>query len=256
MIDFNIITQLVLETGKFFDKGAEKIIEKGQFDYVTNIDYNVQDFLYNELSQHYPNVKMLSEEIEGFVLNDDVSSWILDPVDGTTNLMHGYRESAVSLALFSEGIIKFGCIFNPFTNEFFKAEHGKGAYLNGKLMRCSNTSEIKKSLISIETAPYNREEADINFHVFKEVFLSCHDIRCSGSSALDIAYLACGRIDAFFAMHLKPWDYAAGSIILNEAGGKISDWNGASLKFNENCNILASNKKIHSCIVAYLKHNN
>ena len=161
MVDFNNVMQLVLETAKFFDKNAEVTNQKGQFDYVTNIDCQVQEFLYNGLSWHYPDIRMLSEEMTGFVLNNNFSTWILDPVDGTTNLMHGYRESAVSLALFSEGIIKFGCIFNPFTNEIFKAEYGKGAYLNGKLIRCSDTSEIRKSLLSIETAPYNRESSDV-----------------------------------------------------------------------------------------------
>ena len=186
----------------------------------------------------------LAEEQE----NPDYSgkpAWILDPIDGTTNLIHDYRMSAVSLAFYDGREVVFGAVYNPFTEELFTAEKGKGAFLNGKLIRCTETQAIGSCLAAIGTAPYYKEEAAQNFERFQKVFLACQDIRRSGSAALDLCYVACGRIDAYFERHLKPWDYAAGLLLVWEAGGCVTDWQGKALDVTRRNDVLATNGRVH-----------
>lgn len=221
------------------------ITEKGRADFVTAVDTSVQAKLSEELLKMYPDIGFMGEEGEHESVDLSGRIWILDPVDGTTNLIHDYRMSAVSLGLLDGGEPVMGIIYNPFTEELFCAEKGRGAYLNGKKIEVSSEKHIHNALIAFGTSPYDKQLADVNFRMIKEAYLRSGDIRRSGSAALDLAYTACGRIDGFFERNLKPWDYCAGICVVNEAGGRVTNMNGGAVTFDRNSDILASNGKIH-----------
>lgn len=224
------------------------ITVKGKADFVTKVDLNIECYLQQVLKQLFPSVLFISEEKKNDCFDESLSYWILDPVDGTTNLIHHYQHSAVSLALCEKGAITFGMVYNPFTEETFLAMKGEGAYLNGKAIRVSECSVMQEALITLGTEPYEKEMAEKNFEIFTRIFKECADIRISGSAALDLCYIACGRLEAYAERNLKPWDYAAASLILEEAGGMITNWGKAKITFGRNHLILASNGLLHDAV--------
>lgn len=243
-IDVARITALVHTTDKIiFDEAAISNIQvKGAADYVTKVDLEVQSYLQKELNRLYPDIGFMGEEQDRFVADRSKSYWILDPIDGTTNLIHHYKLSAVSLGLYENGKITFGIVYNPFTKETFTAVEGKGAYLNGQQIRVSSCDSLKDALISYGSAPYEKEKVHELFLLFEKIFLNCADFRRNGSAELDLCYVACGRHEAYLEQNLKPWDYAAGSLILTEAGGCIGTWKeGEQPSYLENSDILATN---------------
>lgn len=255
-MNYEKIKQAVLEAGKLMNSeytNEKNIISKGKFNFVTSIDIEVQEFLIKELNKIIPGCNIISEETSKNLYNLEGATFILDPIDGTTNFMYNMRHSAISLALFTDKRPEYAIIYNPSTNEIFEAEYNMGAYLNGTRINVNKSASLNESLIGFGTTPYDRKNMDKTFSILKELFKECIDIRRSGSAALDIAYVACGRLDAFFEMTLQPWDFAAGLIILNEAGGKITDWNGMALKITEPSSILATNKFIHEELLKHLK---
>ena len=173
------------------------------------------------------------------MLEPDNSFWILDPIDGTTNLIRDYHLSAVSLGLYENGEITFGVVYNPFTEELFYGAKGEGAYLNGAPIQVSNQPEFKDAVVSFGSSPYEKNRAKELFPIFYNIFMNCADFRRTGSAALDICYVACGRQHAYLEQNLKPWDYSGASIILREAGGVITDWGNKELPYLSNSDILA-----------------
>lgn len=224
---------------------TSSVTAKGFADFVTKVDLAVQDFLKQQLTETYPEIGLMSEEQKVNIIGPDTTTWILDPIDGTTNLIHHYQLSAVSLGLYERGKIVLGVIYNPFTEETFSAVKGEGAFLNDRPIRVSDQSDLSRTLISMGTNPYVKETAPENFAQLERIFMECTDVRISGSAALDLAYVACGRLDAFFERNLKPWDYAAGSLILTEAGGRLTDWTDHPVSFEHNSNLLATNGLLH-----------
>lgn len=245
-VDILKLVDIVKETKSLLlnNDEASQVIEKGTADYVTQVDLHVQEYMRRRLGQEWPEIQFMGEEKDNSDLDFGRAFWILDPVDGTTNLIHDFQCSAVSLGLCDQGEIVCGVIFNPFMDEVFYAAKGQGAYLNGKRIHVTDVSEIGKSLISFGTTPYEKAYADQNFALFKKVFMDCQDLRRMGSAALDLAYVACGRHEAFFEQNLKPWDFAAGTIIVKEAGGTVTDFEQNELVPWKNSNILGSNGKI------------
>lgn len=241
------LIELIKETRKIaLDRdSACDISVKGAADFVTKVDMGVQEFLRPRLAELYPDVQFMSEEKDNSEIDMDGKVWILDPIDGTTNLIHDYKMSAVSLGMTDKGVPVLGIVYNPFSDEMFYAEKGKGAYLNGKRISVANADTLEKSLISVGTSPYYKELADVNFELIKRFFIASEDIRRCGSAALDLCYLACGRIDGYFEQNLKPWDYAAGIAILREAGGTVTDMEGGEPSYMVPSHIIASNGKIH-----------
>lgn len=228
---------------------AREIMIKGRADFVTNVDIGVQKFLRPRLKDMFPDVQFMSEETENSDIDMSSKVWVLDPIDGTTNLIHDYRMSAVSLALVDDGVPLMGVIYNPFTDEIFYAEKGKGAYLNGEKISVTSSEKLENSLISVGTSPYRKELAEQNFEIIKKFFERSEDIRRSGSAALDLCYTACGRCDGYFERNLKPWDYAAGVVILREAGGTVTDISGNEPSYAVPTDIVASNGKIHKAMM-------
>ena len=233
----------------FNEELSSAVTEKGLADYVTKVDTEVQSYLKEKLYQLRPDALFMGEEGEHKALDKSKPCWILDPIDGTTNLIHHYNTSAVSLALLENGKITKGIVYNPFTEQLFTSERGKGAYLNGKRISVSTRERQNDWLISIGTSPYEKDRADYLFELFKRIYKKTTDIRRSGSAALDLCYLACGMTDGYLEQNLKPWDYAAGSLILEEAGGRVTTWNGSEIDFYNNCDILAGTPKNHKMLL-------
>lgn len=208
-----------------------KLIEKkGENNYVTEIDYKVQEYLANRLQEIIPGSHLIAEESEKNLFSVDGSCWILDPVDGTTNLIFDYHFSAISLALYLEGKPAYGFVYNPYLDELFQAKAGVGAWLDQEPIYVAETADLSQALIGFGTNPYDRSNSGQTFAMIQDVFTASLEIRRSGSAALDMAYVACGRLNGFFEQMLQPWDFAAGSIIVEAAGGIVRGWDGGVIK--------------------------
>ena len=229
----------------FSEEKLSAIEVKGYADFVTGVDLAVQTYIEGELSKMYPDVQFMGEEGEKSTLDFSGKIWILDPIDGTSNLIHHLNMSAVSLALVENNEPIFGVVFNPFTDEIFWAEKGKGAYYNGKQIHVSDKKTMKESFVSVGTSPYNADLREKSLVIIANLLRNCTDVRRMGAAALDLAYIAAGKFDCFYEEILRPWDYAAGAVIIEEAGGKITDLEGNKVTFEKSRGILASNGFTH-----------
>ena len=250
-MDIQRIISLVKETKRIITNRemAAHVKEKGVADYVTQVDVAVQDFLKKELYILAPDIQFLGEETGLQRMNTDCY-WILDPVDGTTNLMHNYQHSVVSLALCREKEIVLGIVYDPFHDELFHAAKGKGCFLNEKPIHVSSARKLSETIIGIGTA--KRELAKENFARFLKVYENSQDVRRLGSAALELAYTACGRQGGYFEVYLNPWDYAAGMLLVQEAGGKVTDWNGKALDPAQGCQVAGTNGQVHEELLKLL----
>lgn len=246
-MDYCQIIDLVQSTKEIIMDGSEslKVTEKGPSDFVTQIDFNVQDYMIKGLKLINPLIQVMAEEKDNQKIDFLKPVWILDPIDGTTNLVHGYHHSAVSLALYDGEKIAFGMVYNPYTDETFHAEAGKGCYLNNERMQVSKVGALKDSLVMVGTASYYKELADEIFTEIFRVYRHCGDIRRTGSAALDLAYVACGRVEGYFERNLKPWDIAAGMLLVKEAGGIVSGYSGEEMTLDTINDIVSDNGEIH-----------
>lgn len=250
-IDIDEVLKLVKATERiiFDDEAISAITVKGAADYVTKVDVGVQNFLQRELAARYPEIGFIGEEQKRIRTSPEKSYWILDPIDGTTNLIHHYGMSAVSLGLYENGSMTFGAVYNPFHKELFTAVAGQGAYLNGKKIGVSSTEKMADALVAYGSSPYEKERAHELFGIFERIFCASADFRRSGSAALDLCYVACGRQDAYIEQNLKPWDYAAGALVLQEAGGCVGTWKqGEVLPFLDNSDVCATNGKLEKTL--------
>ncbi len=254
-MEWQAVIRLVEQAGAILlDRAAaQKITVKGRADYVTQVDFAVQEFLKTELGALTPDLPLMSEEQDNRTLDFSKPVWILDPVDGTTNLIHGFPASAVSLGLLEQGKVTLGVVYNPFRQELFTAKAGQGAFCNGASIQVKPTADLAHSLIAIGTSPYDRELIPKNFALFAKLFAQCEDIRRTGSAALDLCDLACGRTDGYLERNLKPWDYAGASVILTEAGGVLTDFAGQPVDFTQNSDCLASAPGLHPALLDILR---
>lgn len=244
----------VKEAGRLLTDPAavREIHAKGATDYVTNVDLRVEETLKARLAQLTPAAQFMGEEQDNAGLDLAKPCWILDPVDGTTNLIHRFSFSAISLALAEEGRVVFGVVYDPFHGECFTARAGRGSFLNGNPIRVSAAATLGESLISVGTAPGHRTWADDTFRLMRRLFDACQDVRRMGCASLDLCYVACGRQDGFVEQCLQPWDYAAGLLIVAEAGGQATDLTGACLPLNRRSGVAASNGLVHGALLAQL----
>ncbi|NLX82915.1 MAG: inositol monophosphatase [Clostridiales bacterium] len=191
--------------------------KEGHANFVTEADKETQDFLEEKLLALLPGSVLFGEEKVNEPLTDE-PTWVVDPIDGTLNYIHGLNHSAVSVALVKDKQVELGFIYNPFQDELFSAQLGKGAYLNGQPISCSSTP-FERAVVFYGTSPYDARLVDATFGAVSSLMRKTADIRRFGSAALDLAYIACGRGDLYFEYALSPWDYAAGMLIVTEAGG-------------------------------------
>ncbi|MBR0366206.1 MAG: inositol monophosphatase, partial [Clostridia bacterium] len=219
----NELIKLIKETKPMATdrSSAHDVTVKGVADFVTGVDMGIQAFMRRRLGELFPDIQFMSEEKDNAGIDFGGRVWILDPIDGTTNLIHDYKMSAISLGLLENGAPTIGVVYNPFTDELFYASHGEGAFLGGEPIHATAADTLARSLISVGTSPYRKDLADVNFDLIKRFYIASEDIRRGGSASLDLCYIAAGRTDGFFERDLKPWDYAAGIAILREAGGVV-----------------------------------
>lgn len=251
MIDVQQLIHIIRNMKPCFLDGemSGRITFKGDIDFATEADFAVQRQVQERLLALYPDIQFMGEEKDNSGIDFAGAVWILDPVDGTTNLVHRFDHSAVSLALAVDSRLLLGIVYNPYRDELFHAVRGGGAYLNGNPIHVGPAAQMREALISVGTAPYYHELADRNFERIKSIFLDCQDIRRLGSAALDLSYVACGRIDAYFEPNLKPWDYGAGALLVKEAGGCVTDFEGREPALNRPCCVVAGTPGIHRALL-------
>ena len=235
-----------------FDLDRITISEKGHNDFVTDIDQASEQAIVETLLKAYPDHAILGEETGASKnLSDDSEYvWIIDPIDGTTNFLHGYPNYCVSIALQQRGIITQAVIYDPVRNDLFTASKGGGAYLNDKRIRVRNPDRINKALIGSGHGPEPRDLAEY-LRMYEVVVTRCHGVRSGGSAALDLANVAAGRLDGFFEKGLKIWDIAAGSLLVTEAGGIVGEFNGESQYLNKG-DVMAAGPKVFASMVNLL----
>lgn len=233
--------------------GQNRQAKEGTANYVTATDYAVQSYIETELQRLTPHIPLVSEESDAHVFDPDHPAWILDPVDGTTNLMFQLRHSAISLALWLDGDIRLAVVCNPYLDEVFSACAGEGARLNGEMIHADHQAHLQQALIGFGTTPYDRSQADTTFRLLQTVFLRTFEIRRSGSAVLDLAYVACGRLSGFFELTLQPWDYAAGLLLVREAGGIISNWQNNPVSLTKPDSVLAAGPNLHEPLLDLIR---
>lgn len=218
-------------------------------DLVTEYDKKVQDFLCRELLAAYPDAGIYAEEEDLCDIEGKGRYFIIDPIDGTANFVRGLHHSCISVGLYAEGRMEAAVVYNPYAEEFFTAVHGQGAYLNGKRLQMSQV-DTANSLVLFGSAIYYRQTVPATLRFVEELLPRCLDFRRGGSAALDLCYVAAGKGDLFFECCLRPWDYAAGSLIVTEAGGRVSALDGSPLRFYDRCSVAAGNRTNHAELIA------
>lgn len=244
----NIATKAALSAGKiitrFYEQLPDKAISlKDDRSLITKVDHDVEAELIEQIHQAYPNHGIISEEREA-IPGDDYT-WIIDPLDGTRNYVHNFPYFCISMALQHKNRITHAVIYDPIHQDLFTAARGKGAQLNNRRIRVSTRTALDDMLAAGSFPVINPETAEAQLAAIAKIYTPAGGIRHTGAAALDMAYVAAGRFDAFWENDLKIWDVAAGSLLIEEAGGFISDWNGNPdcLK-PDNCSILATNPKL------------
>lgn len=244
-IMLDTIREIVRRAGQIMlDAGlteGDVTAKPGHANYVTRYDVAVQEFLFQELGAAFPDAAFLGEEGDGSKTVGKGYTFIIDPIDGTSNFICGYQMSAVSVGLALDGEAVLGVVYNPFREEMYWAEKGKGAFLNDQPLHVEERG-MKEGLVCFGTSPYNPEQTERTFNAMREVLPRSMDLRRQGSAALDIAYIAANRNVLFFECILSPWDYAAASCILREAGGVLMTMEGTPADFNVKTSILAGTK--------------
>jgi myo-inositol-1(or 4)-monophosphatase len=221
-------------------------------DYVTEVDQMAERAIIETLLDAYPNHGILAEE-SGLAeaRNNEDYQWIIDPLDGTTNFLHGLQQYSVSIALKHKGLITQAVVFDPARNELFTATRGRGAMLNDRRIRASKRSKLAECLIGTGFPFRDFSFAETYINMFRDMMRATSGLRRPGSAALDLSYVACGRYDGFWEMHLKPWDLAAGSLIAQESGALVGNFMGDE-GFLESGNIVAATPKIFAQMLQIL----
>jgi len=228
-----------------------RIEAKGSFDYVTEADLAAQEAIVNLIRRRHPDHEILAEEDQRSP-GQNVSRWLVDPLDGTTNFIHGFPVFAVSVALEHKDSIVLGAVYDPCRKELFLAQEGQGASLNGQSIQVSSRRTQDEALVT--TAFPWRERALLSRYLeaFTRIFTKVSDIRRGGSAALDLAYVACGRCEGFWEVGLSPWDIAAGHLLVKEAGGHISDFTGGENHIWVG-DVVAGNPSIHGFLLGIIR---
>ncbi|MEO8026100.1 MAG: inositol monophosphatase family protein [Bryobacteraceae bacterium] len=223
---------------------------KGEYDLVTEADRASEKLIVERLTAHFPSHGIVAEEGGGHESPSDYR-WYVDPLDGTTNFAHGFPVFNVTLGLEKAGEMVCGVIYDPTRKELFTAERGSGAFLNGRRIHVSKASTIDESLVATGF-PSRKRHQNVNVHFYYQLAMMSHGVRRAGSAAIDLAYVASGRLDAFWEFGLNPWDMAAGVLMVAEAGGRVTDMNGgpASLR---GAHLLADNGLLHEPLLGLFK---
>lgn len=220
---------------------------KGDFDLVTEADRASEKLVVERLRSHFPTHAIVAEESGSHQGSSDFR-WYVDPLDGTTNFAHGFPMFNITLGLERAGEMIAGVVYDPVRREMFSAERGGGAYLNHHRIRVSEAKRLADSLVCTGF-PSRKRHLNVNIHFYHQMAMATHGVRRTGTAAIDLAYAACGRLDAFWEFGLKPWDQAAGALIVTEAGGTVSDMNGGPHSAAASPHMLADNGHLHAQVL-------
>jgi myo-inositol-1(or 4)-monophosphatase len=241
--------EIAREAGALLAKYFERRVVfelKGEHDLVTEADRASEQMVVERLRSHFPSHSIVAEEGGGHKGSSEYC-WYVDPLDGTTNFAHGFPMYNVTLALEQSGHLIAGVIFDPERNEMFTAERGSGAYLNNRRIRVSKVNQLESTLVATGF-PSKKRHQNVNVHFYYQLAMVTHGVRRAGSAALDLAYVASGRLDGFWEFGLNPWDMAAGILLITEAGGKCSDMKDGPVDLR-GPHLLADNGLVHGQIV-------
>lgn len=229
---------------------VENIEFKGAINLVTEVDHASEKAILDIIRGEFPEHQILAEEA-GAHETDSTHRWIIDPLDGTTNYAHGYPCYAVSIALEIKGVVTCGLVYDPTRDEMFEAVRGEGAKLNDQPIQVSQTKELKRSLLATGFAYDVQESQNNNLDHFANFILTSQAVRRDGAAAVDLAYVACGRYDGFWELNLWPWDVAAGTLLVEEAGGRVTKFDGSPASIHDR-EILANNGTINGEMIEIL----
>ena len=245
----NIAVQAARAAGNIIIRSLDKldkitVTEKQPNDYVTEVDQAVEKEIISIIRKSYPNHCILGEESGEISGKDDDYTWIIDPIDGTRNFIHGFPHFAVSIAISYKGKVEHGVIYDPIRQELFIASRGKGAQMNDRRIRVSKHKSLEECLIGTGFPfRHSTEYVDAYIKSLHSILPLCGDVRRAGAATLDLAYVACGRLDGFWEAGLHIWDIAAGTLLIKEAGGLVCDFRGGET-FLDNGNVVAASPKI------------
>jgi len=223
-----------------------KVVEKSHNEFVSQVDHAAETAIIEVIRDHYPEHAILAEE--SGAAGEHEYQWIIDPLDGTTNYLHGFPVFSVSIAVARKGEIEHGVVYDPLRQEIFTASRGQGAQLDGRRIRVSKRTTLQQSLVATGF-PYraNLVHLERYMNMLRAVMLESSGVRRPGSAALDLCYVAAGRVDAFFELGLSKWDIAAGALIIREAGGRISNFQGGD-GYLDSGNVVAGNPKTYAAL--------
>lgn len=248
----NIAVNAARQAGEIIIRHMEqvdhlKITAKSNNDFFSEVDIKAEQAIISTIHKAYPEHGIIAEE-SGFQEGNGEAVWIIDPLDGTSNYLHGFPFFAVSIALQVKGRIEHGVIYDPLRHECFAASRGRGARLNDRRIRVSNQTQLSAALLGTGIPTRDMGVAQRYLPGFEALMGKCAGMRRTGSAALDLAYLACGRVDGFWELGLRPWDIAAGSLLIREAGGLISDLQGGD-DFLKNGDVVAGTPKVFKSLL-------
>jgi len=251
----NIAIKAARNAGNIITRALERldtieIVEKARNDFVTDIDHQAERAIISVIRQAYPNHAILAEE-SGEHEGDDFC-WVIDPLDGTSNFIHGIPHFAISIALRHKGILDQAVIYEPVGQELFTASKGNGAMLNNRRIRVSQQKLFAESLIGTDFPYRSGQSIDLYQSTLTDIMPKAGSIRCPGAAALDLAYVAAGRFDGYWGMGLSPWDIAAGILLIREAGGLVGDLEGGEGYF-ETGNIVAGSPKVFKALLQQIR---
>lgn len=247
----NIAVRAARNAGNIIVRAMEhvdrlNITEKSENDFVTEVDKAAEQEIIRTLKNAYPGHAIMAEE--SGTQGDSEFQWIIDPLDGTTNYLHGFPQFAVSIALKNKQVLDQAVVYDPLRQELFTASRGRGAHLNNRRIRVTSRRSLEGALLGTGFPFKQQEDLDTYLATFKALFPMTSGIRRAGSAALDLAYVAAGRLDGFWELGLNPWDMAAGALLIEEAGGFISDFAGGK-NFMQSGNVIAANPKVHKAML-------
>ncbi len=245
-------TQAAQKAGELIRRGFQNLVAadvevKGKNDFVTRVDLEAEATITEIILKEFPRHRILAEE-SGDSATASEYLWVIDPLDGTTNFIHGIPHFAVSLALLENDRVVFGLIYDPLSRDRFHAATGGGAFLNDRPITVSGTAQLDMALGATGFPFKAPEQAAAYAAAFQNLLSKCNDMRRCGSAALDLAYTACGRYDFFWEAHLMPWDFMAGKLLITEAGGRSSDFAGNELGVRTST-VLATTKKLYPLLL-------
>ncbi|MGD8908217.1 MAG: inositol-1-monophosphatase [Chromatiales bacterium] len=250
-----IAVRAAREAGRIITRNFNRIdrltvTDKGRNDFVSEVDRNAEAVIIDVLREKYPHHAILAEESGAHTGNE--FEWVIDPLDGTTNFLHGLPQFAVSIALKVKGRLDIGVVYDPIKEEMFTASRGEGALLNDRKIRVSNRKSLNGALLGTGIPYRDQRFMDNYLGMLKDLTVDTAGVRRPGSAALDFAYVACGRTDGFWELGLKEWDFAAGALLVREAGGLVTDIAGGE-RFLETGNLIAGSIKVHNAMLRRIR---